>query len=83
MDRHTKRKMLHADMKSHSHMGLMSQNHIPKATVSHSRVSPAIPSHQWEMTPISGCGTEGYGQWAWWGWLRVALGDLRGLCQPQ
>ena len=26
-----------------------------------------------------GCGTEGHGQWAWWGW--VGLGDLRNLFQ--
>ena len=29
------------------------------------------------------CGTEGHGQWAWWGWLEVGLGDLRALSQPQ
>ena len=27
------------------------------------------------------CGTEGHGQWAWWGW--VGIGDLRGLFQPE
>ena len=30
-----------------------------------------------------GCGTEGCGQWAQWGWGGVGLGDLRGLCQPE
>ena len=29
-----------------------------------------------------GCGTEGRGQWAWWGWVGVGLGDLGGLFQP-
>jgi len=28
-----------------------------------------------------GCGTEGRGQWAWWGWVDVGQGDLRGLFQ--
>ena len=27
-------------------------------------------------------GTEGCGQWAWWGWAGVGLGDLTGLFQP-
>ena len=29
-----------------------------------------------------GCGTEGHGQWAWWRWVEVGLGDLSGLFQP-
>ena len=24
-------------------------------------------------------GTEGHGQWAWWRWVGVGLGDFRGL----
>ena len=28
-------------------------------------------------------GTWGHGQWAWWGWAGVRLGDLRGLFQPE
>ena len=28
-----------------------------------------------------GCGTDGHGQWAWWGLLVIELGDLRGLFQ--
>ena len=27
------------------------------------------------------CGTEGHGGWAWWGWVGVGHGDLRGLFQ--
>ena len=26
---------------------------------------------------------EGCGQWAWWGWGGVGIGDLRGLFQPE
>ena len=29
------------------------------------------------------CGTEGHGQWAWWGWVGVGLDSLRGLFQPR
>ena len=29
-----------------------------------------------------GCGPEGRGQWARWGWGGVGLDDLRGLFQP-
>ena len=28
-----------------------------------------------------GCGTEGRGQWAWWGGLVVTVDELRGLIQ--
>jgi len=28
-------------------------------------------------------GTEGRGQWAWWAWVGVGHGDLRGLFQPE
>lgn len=27
------------------------------------------------------CGTEGHGQWAWWGQIGVRIGDLGGLSQ--
>ena len=27
------------------------------------------------------CGTEGCGQWAWWGWVMVGLPDLSSLFQ--
>jgi len=30
-----------------------------------------------------GCGPEGYGEWAWWGWLVVGLDELCGLSQPE
>ena len=29
------------------------------------------------------CGTEGCGQWAWWGWVGIGLDDLSGLFQLQ
>lgn len=28
------------------------------------------------------CGTEGHGEWAWWGWVGVGLDDFGGLCHP-
>ena len=37
-----------------------------------------IPEGVWK---IWRCGTEEHGQWAWWGWAGVGLGDLRGLFQ--
>ena len=38
-----------------------------------------VPGGVWELWK---CGTEGRGQWAWWGWDGVGLGDLRGVFQP-
>ena len=41
--------------------------------------SPAVPGGVEEPC---GCGTEGRGQWAWWGWLMIGPSGLRGLFQP-
>ena len=50
---------------------------------------------QWHSCPGSGgvtipggvqepgrCGTEGRGQWSWWGWVGFGLDDLSDLFQP-
>ena len=29
-----------------------------------------------------GCGTEGQGQWSWWGWVGIGLDDLVGPFRP-
>jgi len=35
--------------------------------------APGDVPEQWR------CGTWGHDQWAWWGWVGLGLGDLRGL----
>lgn len=45
------------------------------------RVVPGSPSLE-VLKRKSKWSTEGCGQWTWWGWIRIELGDLRGLFLP-